>query len=321
MRAVSEVVNPEFIFTFFDSQLALVEQSADMIRKVKESPELQLRVNSDPNQEMVEKFKQMCVDANDPTKIVCPEHPLNQTLTALKSCKHKWKWVDLGSFGAKVISDEKKDGLVNFKGECGPERLPFPHTLFTFYFDSENMAEVQIPIPIVDAVFCWEDPENPDEFMMYHFMTNVSRSDFVLASVNCLRKFGNIWKLASGSSPNQPDDLKTEAIAPTIIVEALKILNCNNVKLCEYKPTFQAMAKAKRLGRIKPFTRHTLVIGGDRKAGGVSLGGSHSSPALHFRRGHVRQYAPGKYTWVTSTMVGSSTRGEITTDYKVQANE
>lgn len=45
--------------------------------------------------------------------------------------------------------------------------------------------------------------------------------------------------------------------------------------------------------------------------------GSHASPRLHTRRGHVRKLASGKTTWIRNAIVGKPGRGQVIKDYAV----
>jgi hypothetical protein len=49
--------------------------------------------------------------------------------------------------------------------------------------------------------------------------------------------------------------------------------------------------------------------------------GSHASPRMHKRRGHLRRLSETRVTWVRNTIVGKPGRGEITKDYSVQKAE
>ncbi len=50
----------------------------------------------------------------------------------------------------------------------------------------------------------------------------------------------------------------------------------------------------------------------------VNFGGTHASPRLHLRRGHPRQYAPGKYCWVQPCVVGNKAAGMVHKDYAIK---
>ncbi len=49
-------------------------------------------------------------------------------------------------------------------------------------------------------------------------------------------------------------------------------------------------------------------------------GGTHASPRLHDRRGHLRRLASGKNVWVKSCKVGDASKGVIFHDYAIKEN-
>lgn len=48
-------------------------------------------------------------------------------------------------------------------------------------------------------------------------------------------------------------------------------------------------------------------------------GGTHSSPRLHWRRGHVRRVGADRVTWIKPHLVGNSHLGVVTKDYEMHA--
>ena len=50
-----------------------------------------------------------------------------------------------------------------------------------------------------------------------------------------------------------------------------------------------------------------------------SKGGTHASPRLHDRRGHLRRLTTGKNVWVKACKVGDPSKGAIFHDYKIEA--
>jgi len=50
-----------------------------------------------------------------------------------------------------------------------------------------------------------------------------------------------------------------------------------------------------------------------------SKGGTHASPRLHDRRGHLRRLTTGKNVWVKACKVGDASNGAIFHDYKIEA--
>jgi hypothetical protein len=50
-------------------------------------------------------------------------------------------------------------------------------------------------------------------------------------------------------------------------------------------------------------------------------GGTHASPRLHDRRGHLRRLQSGKNVWVKPCKVGDPSRGTIFHDYQLQQTQ
>jgi len=99
----------------------------------------------------------------------------------------------------------------------------------------------------------------------------------------------------------------------------LTVINCTNVKRNKIDPPEKLQKAALRNGNRPLFSYWTLSIGGEPMTGGNNgRGGSHQQPRHHIRRGHARQYAPGKYTWVSPCMVGNKELGTIRKDYSVK---
>lgn len=94
----------------------------------------------------------------------------------------------------------------------------------------------------------------------------------------------------------------------------LSALHCVNVsRQCHLPSEKLQKARAKR-GKAPLFSYWTLQLG-PKNERGEALGGTHASPRVHLRRGHPRQYAPGKYTWVQPHAVGHRELGMVHKDY------
>ena len=100
-----------------------------------------------------------------------------------------------------------------------------------------------------------------------------------------------------------------------VVLAFLSAINCTNVRRAEHKPDAKLQkARAKR-GKQPLFSYWTLELDLSRPESSESLGGTHASPRLHLRRGHARQYAPGKWTWVQPCAVGNKSAGMVHKDY------
>jgi hypothetical protein len=69
-------------------------------------------------------------------------------------------------------------------------------------------------------------------------------------------------------------------------------------------------------GKLPTYEWRTVVIE-PTKPKSESKGGTHASPKLHDRRGHLRRLQSGKNVWVRSCKVGDASKGVIFHDYKI----
>ncbi len=93
----------------------------------------------------------------------------------------------------------------------------------------------------------------------------------------------------------------------------LSALHCTNVKKEETAPSIKIQHKRQKRGKKPLFSYWTLSLLQEKSAR-LHNGGTHASPRVHLRRGHPRQYAPGKYTWVHPCKVGTGP-GIVHKDY------
>lgn len=94
-------------------------------------------------------------------------------------------------------------------------------------------------------------------------------------------------------------------------------LNCTNVERREHVPGAKLQKARSRRGKVPLFSYWTLELKGRRDRGQL-MGGTHGSPRVHLRRGHPRQYRPGKWTWVQACAVGSVAAGIVHKDYNAE---
>lgn len=98
----------------------------------------------------------------------------------------------------------------------------------------------------------------------------------------------------------------------------LSALNCNNVKKIEQKPEIKLQKSREKRGKKPLFSHWTLELSIPKSTKENSpLNGKHASPRVHLRRGHPRQYASGKFTWVQPCVVGKG-KGIVTKDYSAK---
>jgi hypothetical protein len=119
------------------------------------------------------------------------------------------------------------------------------------------------------------------------------------------------WNIIDGSFKNLLTVLGLLATETGVVVDSVcapKFINAKRAKKGEPPVGFEH-----KIVRIDP----TLL----KMSGVVSVGGSHASPRLHWRRGHIRTLASGVKTQVRPCIVGDLSRGRVTHDYMIAASE
>lgn len=95
----------------------------------------------------------------------------------------------------------------------------------------------------------------------------------------------------------------------------LSAMHCSNVGKAEHKPEAKLQKAREKRGKQPLFSYWTLQLDARADGGGEGMGGTHAGPRLHLRRGHPRQYAQGKWTWVQACVVGNKAAGMVHKDY------
>lgn len=107
-----------------------------------------------------------------------------------------------------------------------------------------------------------------------------------------------------------------------MLVQACSVLNCANITTAEVSTSKILNQKRKKKGKQPFFTYKVLEITDERKGTGKpGAGGSHASPRMHLRRGHLRRL-DSKTVWVRPAMVSAgSPAGVVAKDYAVTERE
>ena len=141
--------------------------------------------------------------------------------------------------------------------------------------------------------------------------------------------YWHTWEKSDGGTliHNAPDDDAVPwfmnktllPVASTSVCRFLSAMNCVNINRVEHKPSEKLQKKRLNRGKKPLFSYWTLEIDIPRKVRDrVDLGGTHSSPRVHLRKGHPREYAPGLWTWVRDHAVGYKSLGMVHKDYAIK---
>jgi len=230
--------------------------------------------------------------------------------------KSKFQWFDLGDYSDfSTIMSEKELRTIH-----GDENIPYAFTAISIAFGKEIVKDltflcVEKPSGF-DAVAYLKSTEHPCKFRAWNSVVEFRKVEHegIL-----------MWQVSDYDFSDMRADpslfTKVKAgyqLATTCILVLIKILRCKNVYIDrEEFPKKLNKAKAKK-GHLKGFDRHILKIKDDPKVVMKGhLGGTHASPRLHFRRGHIRRYKSGVTIWIREMMVGKPKLGQVEKDYQV----
>lgn len=103
------------------------------------------------------------------------------------------------------------------------------------------------------------------------------------------------------------------------LIQACSVLNCANVTTAEISAPTALNKKRQAKGKQPFFSYKVLQLSDERRAAGKDdAGGSHASPRMHLRRGHLRRLE-SKVVWVRPAMVNASaSTGAVLKDYAVR---
>lgn len=124
------------------------------------------------------------------------------------------------------------------------------------------------------------------------------------------RQSGLYWH----SHDDKTDEQATNAFAAA--AWGISAVNCTNVTRREIAPEPKLQRARLKRGK-KPLFSYWVLELAQTERSESSGNGSHASPRLHLRRGHPRQYAPGKWTWVQPCAVGNKALGIVHKDYRL----
>lgn len=105
-------------------------------------------------------------------------------------------------------------------------------------------------------------------------------------------------------------------LALGVIRTALCAMKCVNIERIEHAPDGRLQKARGKRGKKPLFSFWTLALAiPNEKDARNKCGGTHSSPRLHLRRGHPREYRPGLFCWVQPHAVGNKKLGVVHKDY------
>lgn len=197
---------------------------------------------------------------------------------------------------------EEMDGF-----RCIPELVRLPFSACWFEFDHTRAGGIsrfgvlarEVESETVWFVFC--RPAGQKHWQIIGWASIAEKTDE-----------GIRWAVR----PKAIEDYAPSVLEILHIVSAfLSALNCANVSKVENRPEPKIQRAREKRGKLPLFSFWTLALDWTSDQDNEPRGGTHASPRLHLRRGHARQYALGKWTWVQPHAVGNKKAGIVHKDY------
>jgi len=204
------------------------------------------------------------------------------------------------------------DGLIDFTGERTDEsaiaprvRLPFPVTLLEFGGTSVLLKDTG------DGIYIQSHHQDYAAWPFNHFILD----DNTLK----LRIVGDCRAMTSLLA-EEFDGSVTRLGAALISAHVLAILNCSNVSTVIHHPSAKENRRRIAAGKVPFFSYRTLHVEASNRTTHLYVDGqgSHASPRLHLRRGHIRRLDELRTTWVSSCMVGDASLGFAAKGYRLE---
>lgn len=186
---------------------------------------------------------------------------------------------------------------------------------------------IRLPFPSVALCFEWDmaravviASETDDGFTVRQAI-DMCRTGWRLTPVIVEAKYGPAgleWRYGClsgvGDEEKKEEIVKLSHSSFGAVVEFCLALRCKNVYQEEIQ--LSKLAKMRAASKRKEvYSYHTLVIDPDGKE--VRRGaGTHASPRVHLRRGHIRRLPSGDI-WVNACVVGDKSAGMVSKDYAV----
>ena len=102
------------------------------------------------------------------------------------------------------------------------------------------------------------------------------------------------------------------------VMRCLIAMEANGIKLEAVMPDHKLNKAREKRGKVLLHEYSIVKIDPEATKRAISeAGGSHASPRLHWRRGHVRHFQDGTKTLVRACLVGDASLGMVDHDYKL----
>lgn len=192
--------------------------------------------------------------------------------------------------------------IENITADFNLFKLPYPSTWFNFNCIGTNKNLLKY------GVHAYCNSNNEVGFTIFRKFKN----NWIISG-RSYYKYGDKGYSSNGYSDSE---IRICAYAIGFISKFLSALNCINTNIVIHTPPESIQKQRAKHGKKPLFSYYTLHVDLPKTQSNPNeLGGTHSSPRVHLRRGHPRQYSQDKWTWVQPCVVGSKENGMIHKDY------
>ena len=147
------------------------------------------------------------------------------------------------------------------------------------------------------------------------------RTLFPLSVTRLPNKEWRFEEIIQTDKPRNPFKTRKDSIESSFALakNVFYVIGCSNVEMVKNQPPEALNKKRARTGKLPILEYKTLALKVTAPSQQQNqLGGTHASPRLHLRRGHVRRLQSGRRVWVQPCVVGSP-HGAIVKDYRITA--
>lgn len=231
------------------------------------------------------------------------------------------------------IFEFKREPIADIIEKYCPEmRLPYPCVALEYYVDMPNISHDGLTRYDASVVLAVERGEAPDikilvlafnrlikdgikRWLPNEYSITLSRTDAGSISINP-RNMRTTLKNKLVNMEAAYNDMAHETAA---VVQLMSALSCSNSMTCDDDKPSAALNRKREMAGKTPFYSYKILElkPGIEQSKSVAQGGTHASPRVHLRRGHIRRLPSGNI-WINAMLVGDKSKGLIAKEYSVR---
>jgi len=203
-------------------------------------------------------------------------------------------------------------------------KLPYPSISIEYTSEGFDVGEGQFASP-QRVVFAWNIEERvsdlsgwPADVVCIMPMWKDELGSW-LPPLALFAVFGADIRIIHRLQNGHSDELLSKDCAQELaaVAELISALSCVNVSTMTIDPPKELNKKRDARGKLPFLSYKVLEIKASRHhSENEPQGGTHASPRVHLRRGHIRRLESGN-VWVNACVVGNKALGMVTKDYRV----